>query len=428
MLCMAFACCAQQQPGSTPQPTPPPQQESQPKQEPQPQQEQPKQPGSTPAPVPPQQEPQPKQELPAPFPATSTEIVITAVGDVMLGSTFPDATGGDLPPHDGADVLHEVTPLLQRGDVVFGNLEGPLMDSGESRKCKGKREGTCYAFRVPTRYGRHLKAAGFTVMGLANNHALDFGPEGRVSSRHALEEQGIAHSGDIGDIAHLDAKGKRVAVISFATYPGAYNFLDLEDALVTITAASKEADMVIVTFHGGAEGVTHQHVPQGEEEFLGENRGDLRRFTHAAIDAGAQLLLGSGPHVVRGMEIYKGRLIAYSLGNFATYGSFNMSGETGLSTILEAHLGSDGTFLGGCAYPLKQEKPGGPKIDPAMHILPVLRSLSQTDFGASAVQVGTHGELMSPTGISPAVTCDLPKTDDQKPAETGPVEMNQEKK
>lgn len=424
---MALACGAQQQPGSNPQPAPP-QQESQPKQEPQPQQEPPKQPGSTPQPVPPQQEPQPKQELPAPSPATSTEIVITAVGDVMLGTTFPDVSGGDLPPNDGVGVLHEVTPLLQRGDVVFGNLEGPLMDGGESRKCKGKREGTCYAFRVPTRYSRHLKAAGFTVMGLANNHALDFGPEGRVSSRHALEEQGIAHSGDIGDIARLDAKGRRVAVISFATYPGAYNFLDLEDTLAAITAASKEADLVIVTFHGGAEGVTHQHVPQGEEEFLGENRGDLRRFTHAAIDAGAQLLLGSGPHVVRGMEIYKGRLIAYSLGNFATYGPFNMSGETGLSTILEAHLGADGTFLGGCAYPVKQEKPGGPKIDPAMHILPVLRSLSQADFGASAVQVGPQGELMSPTGVSPAINCDLPKSDEKKPTETGPVEINKEKR
>jgi hypothetical protein len=409
---MALACGAQQQSGSNSQPAPP-QQESQPKQEPQPQQELPKQPGSTPQPVPPQQEPQPKQELPSPSPVTSTEIVITAVGDVMLGTTFPDATGGDLPPNDGADVLRQVTPLLGRGDVVFGNLEGPLMDGGESRKCKGKREGTCYAFRVPTRYSKHLKAAGFTVMGLANNHALDFGPEGRASSRHALEEQSIAHSGDIGDIAYLEAKGRRVAVISFATYPGAYNFLDLDDTLATITAASKEADMVIVTFHGGAEGVTHQHVPQGEEDFLGENRGDLRRFTHAAIDAGAQLLLGSGPHVVRGMEIYKGRLIAYSLGNFATYGPFNMSGETGLSTILEAHLGADGTFLGGCAYPLKQEKPGGPKIDPAMNILPLLRSLSQTDFGANAVHVGPQGELTPSASTVAAITCDLPKTDEK---------------
>src|SRR5258708_472807 len=325
-------------------------------------------------------------------------IVVSAVGDVMLGTTFPDASGGDLPPNDGADLLQEVTPVVKRGDVTFGNLEGPLFEGGDSRKCHGKREGTCYAFRVPTRYGKHLKAAGFTVMGLANNHALDFGPEGRASSRRVLDEQGIAHSGDVGDIAHLAVKGKRVTVISFATYPGANNFLDLDDTLQTIRAARKESDFVIVSFHGGAEGVSRQHVPQGTEKFLGENRGDLRRFTHAAIDAGAQLVLGSGPHVVRGMEIYKGKLIAYSLGNFATYGPFNMNGETGLSTILEAHLGPDGSFLGGCAYPVKQIKPGGPKFDPDMRVLPILRSLSETDFGANSVRVGQQGELAPPSG------------------------------
>ena len=102
---------------------------------------------------------------------------------------------------------------------------------------------------------------------------------------------------------------------------------------------------MIVGFHGGAEGATHQHVLEGDETFLGEDRGDLRRFTHAAIDAGADLVLGSGPHVVRAMEIYKGKLIAYSLGNFATYGPFNLNAENGLTLVLEAHLAPDGTFL-----------------------------------------------------------------------------------
>src|SRR5262249_18519401 len=221
------------------------------------------------------------------------EIVVTAVGDVMLGTTFPDGTGGDLPPKDGAEILQEVTPFLKRGDVVFGNLEGPLVDKGVSAKCRGKREGTCYAFRVPTRYGAHLKSAGFNVMGLANNHAMDFGAEGRESSRHVLEEQGIAHSGEVGDVAHLMVKGRKVAVIAFATYPGTYNLLELEYALAEIRKVRAESDLVIVSFHGGAEGATHQHVAEGDETFLGEDRGDLRRFTHAAIDAGAQLVIGS---------------------------------------------------------------------------------------------------------------------------------------
>lgn len=233
-------------------------------------------------------------------------------------------------------------------------------------------------------------------MGLANNHAMDFGQEGRTSSRQTLDALAIAHTGEAGDVARLTVKGKKVAVIAFATYPGAYNFLELDDALQTIRSLRAESDLVIVGFHGGAEGATHQHVLAGDETFLGEDRGDLRRFTHAAVDAGADLVLGSGPHVVRAMEIYKGKLIAYSLGNFATYGPFNLNAENGLSLVLEAHLAADGTFLRGRAYPVKQDKPGGPKIDPEMRILPVLRALSISDFPRSAVVIGPQGELWLP--------------------------------
>jgi hypothetical protein len=328
------------------------------------------------------------------------EIVVTAVGDVMLGTTFPDES--TLPPNDGADLLTEVTPFLKRGDVVYGNLEGPIVDGGDSAKCHGKKIGTCFAFRVPTRYGKYLKDAGFTVMGLANNHAMDFGLEGRASSRQVLDAMQIAHTGEVGDIARLTVKGRKITVIAFATYQGAFNFLDLDTSLETIRAAKAESNLVIVGFHGGAEGATHQHVLEGDETFLGEDRGDLRRFTHAAIDAGADLLLGSGPHVVRAMEIYKGKLIAYSLGNFATYGPFNLNAENGLTMVLEVRLATDGTFLRGQAYAVKQEKPGGPKLDPDKKILPVLRALSNADFPQTAIVVGPQGELWLPgTEIPP---------------------------
>ncbi len=333
-------------------------------------------------------------------PSPYDEIVVTAVGDVMLGTAFPDES--TLPPNDGAVLLTEVTPFLKRGDVVYGNLEGPMIDGGDSPKCRGKAVGRCFAFRVPTRYGKYLKDAGFTAMGLANNHAMDFGLEGRASSRQVLDTQQIAHTGEVGDIARLVVKGRKIGIIAFATYPGAYNFLDLDESLQTIRALKAESDLVIVGFHGGAEGSTHQHVLEGDETFLGEDRGDLRRFTHAAIDAGADLVLGSGPHVVRAMEIYKGKLIAYSLGNFATYGPFNLNAENGLTLVLEAHLAADGTFLRGEAHAVKQEKPGGPKLDPDMKILPVLRALSNSDFSQSAIVVGPQGELWLPgTEVSP---------------------------
>ena len=336
---------------------------------------------------------------PSQSPAPFDEIVITAVGDVMLGTTFPDES--TLPPNDGAGLLAEVTPFLKRGDIVYGNLEGPIIDGGDSAKCRGKKIGTCFAFRVPTRYGKYLKDAGFTAMGLANNHAMDFGLDGRASSRQVLDAQQIAHTGELGDIARLTVKGRKVAIIALATYPGAYNFLDLDESLQTIRSLKAESDLVIVGFHGGAEGATHQHVLEGDETFLGEDRGDLRKFTHAAIDAGADLVLGSGPHVVRAMEIYQGKLIAYSLGNFATYGPFNLNAENGLSLVLEVHLAADGTFLRGRAYPVKQEKPGGPKMDSEMKILPVLRALSSADFPQSAIVVGPQGELWLPGSIVP---------------------------
>ncbi|HZE81575.1 MAG TPA: CapA family protein [Candidatus Polarisedimenticolia bacterium] len=356
----------------------------------------PVQPTSTPMP-----QPSPSSALPLSTtdssvhpPSSYDEIVVTAVGDVMLGTTFPDES--TLPPNDGADLLTEVAPFLKRGDVVYGNLEGPIVDGGDSTKCRGKKIGTCFAFRVPTRYGKYLKDAGFTAMGLANNHAMDFGLEGRASSRQVLDAMQIAHTGEVGDIVRLMVKGRKITVIAFATYQGAFNFLDLDASLQTIRTAKTESDLVIVGFHGGAEGATHQHVLEGDETFLGEDRGDLRRFTHAAIDAGADLVLGSGPHVVRAMEIYKGKLIAYSLGNFATYGPFNLNAENGLTLVLEAHLAADGTFLRGKAYAVKQDKPGGPKLDPEMKILPVLRALSDADFKQTAIVVGTQGELWLP--------------------------------
>jgi hypothetical protein len=373
-------------------------------------------------------QPVPAQTTPAPQPSPSAqqtiavdpvrprgpsdEIVVTAVGDVMLGTTFPDES--TLPPNDGADLLTEVMPFLKHGDVVYGNLEGPIVDGGDSAKCHGKKIGTCFAFRVPTRYGKYLKEAGFTAIGLANNHAMDFGLEGRASSRQVLDAMQIAHTGEVGDIAQLAVKGRKIAIIAFATYPGAFNFLDLDASLQTIRDAKAESDLVIVGFHGGAEGATHQHVLEGDETFLGEDRGDLRRFTHAAIDAGADLLLGSGPHVVRAMEVYKGKLIAYSLGNFATYGPFNLNAENGLSLVLEAHLATDGTFLRGQAYAVKQEKPGGPKLDPDMKILPLLRGLSNADFPQTAIVVGPQGELWPP-GAEVQRCTDAPDLLEQRP-------------
>jgi hypothetical protein len=324
-------------------------------------------------------------------------VTIAAVGDVMLGSTFPDETGGLLPPDDGARLLAEVTPLLAGADLAFANLEGPLVDGGVSEKCARSRPGRCYAFRVPARYGSHLKSAGIDVVSLANNHASDFGEAGRASTRAVLDAAGIRYAGAIGETARLTARGLRVALVAFATSPGMNDVRDLAEAARIVGAAREGADLVIVSMHAGAEGADRQHVPPGREEFLGEDRGDVRAFARAVVAAGADLVIGHGPHVVRGMEVVSGRLVAYSLGNFATYGGMNLSGPNGLTLVLEVSLAPDGTFLEGKIHPGRQERPGGPRLDPAGAVIPLVRQLSEEDFGATAVRVSDDGRIAPPS-------------------------------
>ena len=334
--------------------------------------------------------PPPVSETP---PANNDPISIAAVGDIMMGSTFPNETR--MPPNDGADLLKDVTPILMAADIAFGNLEGPLTDSGVSSKC-GPRSTRCFAFRVPTRYGRYLKEAGFDVMSLANNHAGDFGDSGRASTRSTLDALGIKHAGsDRGQNSTtvLNVKGRRVAFIGFGHNNIVPNLNDLDLAARLVRDARASADLVVVSFHGGAEGTDKQHVPYGTEIFVGEARGNLRAFSRTVIDAGAHLVLGHGPHVLRGIELYKGHLIAYSLGNFCTYGWFQLAGETALSTILEVEIDGSGKFRSGKLHAVRQEGRGIPVLDPTGQALRVIRSLSEADFGPAAPKVSDDGSI-----------------------------------
>jgi poly-gamma-glutamate capsule biosynthesis protein CapA/YwtB (metallophosphatase superfamily) len=334
-------------------------------------------------------EPTPRQG-----PVNNDPITIAAVGDIMLGSTFPSETR--MPPNDGADELKAVTPLLTSADITFGNLEGPLLEGGTSAKCPPAST-RCFAFRVPTRYGKYLKEAGFDILNLANNHAGDFGDYGRSSTRKVLDDLGLKHSGSDRSAQFasvtLDIKGKKVTFISFAHNNISLNVNDVETAKQVVAAAKKRSDLVVVSYHGGAEGTGAQHVPNNTEIFVGEARGNLRLFTHAVIDSGADLVLGHGPHVMRAMEIYKGHLIAYSLGNFSTYGWFQLAAETALSEVLEIKIGADGKFISGKIHPVKQEGRGGPQLDELKRAIPLLRNLSTTDFPGSAPKIADDGTV-----------------------------------
>ena len=232
-------------------------------------------------------------------------VSIAAVGDIVMGTT------GHLPPDGGASFFADVAPAFE-GDIVLGNLEGTLSTASGS-KC-GPDSTSCFAFQAPPSYSKWLREAGFTVLNLANNHAFDFGAEGQRQTIAALRRRGLRITGRPGQVTIQRVGKARVAIIGFAPYPWAQDLNDIPAAAKLVRAATRKADLVVVTFHGGAEGSDRTHVPQGPETYLGEARGDLRAFAHAVVDAGADLVIGHGPHVLRGMEWYRDRLVAYSLG------------------------------------------------------------------------------------------------------------------
>ena len=308
----------------------------------------------------------------------SVEVTIAAVGDIVMGST------PNLPPDGGASFFSDVDGEL-RGDVVLGNLEGTL-STGSSSKC-GAGSSSCFAFQTPPSYARWLDRAGFTVLSLANNHVLDYGPRGQKETIAALRRRRLLFTGRPGQITVQRVGPARVALLGFAPYPWAQDLTDVAAARRLVRKAGEKADLVVVTFHGGAEGSDRTHVPRGPETYLGENRGSLRRFAHAVVDADADLVVGHGPHVLRGMEWYRERLIAYSMGNFAGYGVFSLSGVLGVSGILQVTLRADGSWVRGELVPTQLVGQGLPALDPAERAHGLVRELSREDFGGRGMRV-----------------------------------------
>jgi len=311
-------------------------------------------------------------------------VAIVATGDIVMGST-PNL------PSDGGRSFFSDVQIDLAGDVVLGNLEGTLSTGGGS-KC-GKGSTNCFAFQTPPSYARWLQQAGFTVMNLANNHAFDFGPDGLRQTTDALSGVGLRWTGRPGQIAVQKVGPIRVALVGFAPYPWAQSLTDIAAAKRLVRKATREADVVVVTMHAGAEGTSRQHLTRRNELFLGENRGNPVRFAHAVVDAGADLVVGHGPHVLRGMEWYRGRLIAYSLGNFAGYKVFSLGGPLSTSGILRVTLRGDGRFETGRLVATHLVGAGLPAIDAGETAHGVVRTLSRQDFGARGVKISADGIL-----------------------------------
>lgn len=329
---------------------------------------------------------------PSPTEVLDSVFTVVGVGDMMLGTNYPSASY--LPPNDGKNLLDEVRDILKNADVTFGNHEGAMLDKGGTAKtCRDPS--VCYVFRSPTRYAKHFADAGFDFLSIANNHSGDFGPEGRRQTKAAFEEAGIAYAGLAGtdETAIIERNGIKYGMCAFAPNSGTCDLRDIAGAQAIVKRLVEQVDVVIVSFHGGAEGADHQHVPRKTEMFHGENRGNVHKFAHAVIDAGADIVFGHGPHVTRAAELYKDRFIIYSMGNFCTYGRFSLSGPAGIAPLISLKIKGDGTFVEGQITPTYQQKAHGPKIDRQERVIKTLIDLSKTDFPESALHIQPDGKM-----------------------------------
>jgi hypothetical protein len=325
-------------------------------------------------------------------PSQPRTVKLIGVGDLMLGTNYPNSSY--LPANDGKDLLQPVKDILMKGDVTFGNLEGVLLTGkGNVKNCSNPD--VCYAFKMPDHYIDNLVEVGFNLLSIANNHIRDFGSMGTANTLRILNEAGIAHAG-LEECPYTTFKKDDVkyGFAAFAPNTGTIKINDYTNARRIISHLDSISDIVIISFHGGAEGSAMKHITRKTEIFLGENRGNPYEFARMAIDAGADVVLGHGPHVTRAIDVYKGRFIAYSLGNFATYGRFNLSGPNGIAPIIELTLSCDGTFISGKIYSTKQLGEGGPLIDKENRALKEIQELMRTDIPESILNIESDGYII----------------------------------
>jgi hypothetical protein len=315
-------------------------------------------------------------------------VTLEWVGDIALSTQL------GLPPGGVYNALAPVRGILRRADLTLGNLEGTLSVGGVS-KCARLGPSQCFAFQAPPSEAFGLHGLGFGLVNQANNHSMDYGPAGRAQTVAALDQAHIAHTGFPGEITYLSRDHVRMAFLGFAPYPYDSNLLDIPGAQALVRQAKRHAAIVVVIIHAGAEGAGALHTPNGTEYYLGENRGDARAFAHAVIDAGATVVLGSGPHVIRGVQRYRDRLIAYSLGNFVGYHTLSGGGVLNESSILRVTIGAGGHLLAARWIPIALVA-GLPRPDPSRASVALMKQLSLEDFPGQHFDIEADGVFRLP--------------------------------
>ncbi|MCK4642764.1 CapA family protein [bacterium] len=320
--------------------------------------------------------------------ASAQTVTIKAVGDIMMGTKYPTP---NLPPDDGKGLFLNVEDTLKGSDLLLGNLEGVFSVYNKSEKNVGT--GKYYAFNMPIYYAQYLKSAGFDVLNIANNHSRDFGEDGLSDTIFTLQLNDLKYTGLRDTLTIVNRNGLKIGIMGFYWNDYFNSILDLESTMRRVSENRGKVDILIVTFHGGAEGTAAAHTSD-KMEYMGKTpRGNVVAFARSAVEAGADLVLGHGPHLPRAMEIYGGRLIAYSLGNFCTYGSFSMKATLKYSLILEIEMDEHGFFKSGRIHPVILLDRGIPHHDPEKTTIGLIQELTKTDFPDTPLHISDEGEI-----------------------------------
>ena len=330
--------------------------------------------------------------------ASKDTIQIVAVGDIMMGTIYPN--GEYLPPsNDCSRSFSMVKSYFVDADILFGNLEGAMTDSKAGAKSCNNPE-LCYTFGMPTAFVHCLVDAGFNLMSLANNHMGDFGEQGRISTMQTLKNAGIHYAGLLScPTVEFVKDGIKYGFCAFAPNKNTMDVKDISTAQEIVRRLKDSCDIVIVSFHAGAEGRAYQHVTRQTETFIGENRGNVYEFAHKMIDAGGDILLGHGPHVTRAVEVYNNRFIAYSMGNFSTFRRVNVEGVNGLAPIFRIFTTRNGCFLKAHITPTWQPvSDRTPRYDPDRRVISVIQNLTRADFPELKIQITDDGWITIPDG------------------------------
>jgi poly-gamma-glutamate capsule biosynthesis protein CapA/YwtB (metallophosphatase superfamily) len=321
-------------------------------------------------------------------------ISIIGVGDIMFGTNYPTSPNYLPQNNNYKSLIEPVVSIIKDADLTFGNNEGTFSNKPEYAKHCNDPE-WCYRFSMPEDYVNAYHYGGFDVVSVANNHLHDLGDYGKNNTVRVLKEAGLHFAGLTShqtDTFTMD--GIKYGFCAFAPNDGTCLITDYELLKRTVKKLKEECQIVIVSFHGGAEGSKHEHLTRDYEYFLGQNRGNVYKFAHTAVDAGADIVFGHGPHVTRAVEVYKNRFIAYSMGNFCTYRRFNINGVSGIAPIIKVYVNGNGEFIKGKITATYQDKMTGTKLDPSNRVIKRMQELVNEDIPESVVLIKDNGDIV----------------------------------